>query len=66
MRRAAPVTFVWLEGAVMSNEVFIPIVRQAAAKLTCKVPHAVRAFSVGVAPDGGTKIAAEHHTEMSR
>ncbi len=50
----------------MSNEVFIPIVRQAAAKLTCKVPHAVRAFSVGVAPDGGTKIAAEHHTEMSR
>ncbi len=66
MRRAAPVTFVWLEGAVMSNEVFIPDVRQVAAKLMCKVPQAVRVVSVGIAPDGGTEIAAELRTEMSR
>jgi len=26
----------------------------------------VQAISVDVAADGGTKIAAEHHTEMSR
>jgi hypothetical protein len=50
----------------MSNEVFISIVRQFTAKLVSKVPHAVQAISVGVAPDGGTKIAAEHHTETSR
>jgi hypothetical protein len=50
----------------MFNEVFIPSVRQVAAKLICKVPHAVQAISVDVAADGGTKIAAEHHTEMSR
>jgi hypothetical protein len=30
------------------------------------VPHAVQAISVVVVPDGGTKLAAEQHTEMSR
>jgi hypothetical protein len=30
------------------------------------VAYAARASTVVVAPDSGTKIAAEHHTEMSR
>lgn len=50
----------------MSKEVFIPIVRHAAGKLMRNVPHAVQPISVVVAPDGGTKIAAERHTETSR
>jgi hypothetical protein len=35
------------------------------SKLMCMVPHAVQAISVVVARDGGMKIAAEHHREMS-
>ncbi|MEH2496085.1 hypothetical protein V1294_002564 [Bradyrhizobium sp. AZCC 1678] len=36
------------------------------SKLMYMVAHAVRAISIFVAPDGGMKIAAEYHTEMSR
>jgi len=64
----------------MSDEAFIPIVRQVApteldtgmlwfeerSRLMYMVTHAVQAISVFVAPDGGMKIAAEYHTEMSR
>jgi hypothetical protein len=36
------------------------------SKLMYMVAHAVQAISVFVAPDGGMKIAAEYHMEMSR
>jgi hypothetical protein len=62
----------------MSDEAFIPISRsdrrndsdmlgfEERSKLMYMVAHAVQAISVFVAPDGGMKIAAEYHTEMSR
>jgi polar amino acid transport system substrate-binding protein len=39
---------------------------EARSKLMYMVAHAVQTISVLVAPDGGMKIAAEYHTEMSR
>jgi len=36
------------------------------SKLMHMVAYAAQAISVFVAPDGGMKIAAEYHTEMSR
>jgi len=36
------------------------------SRLMYMVAHAVQAISVFVAPDGGMKIAAEYHMEMSR
>ena len=59
----------------MSSEAFIPIVRQVApmelmpersGSVNARSPRAWSLMLAVVAPDGGMKIAAENHTEMSR